>query len=158
MSVHRQCPIHLKHPATLLRDIWFLNAGQADKAATAISFGNELKAGTLQSLHWSMSPVLEWVAGSAVGSLTIVLLPYWKAITEIRIGTVRGTRLAFREAAIKMELSSSPGTALFSPPLYTFSLPRHVKPLQKKRAQWHLMNEQNLPGNHDGNMAFMFVS
>lgn len=41
------------------------------------------------------------------------LLPDWNAITEIRIWTVSATRLPFREAAIKMELSSSSGTAPF---------------------------------------------
>lgn len=33
-----------------------------------ISLGSELKAPTLQSLHWSISPVLEWVAGSTGAS------------------------------------------------------------------------------------------
>lgn len=55
------------------------------------------------------------MAGSGVGSSTTVLLPDWNAITEIRIRTVRGTRLAFRRAAIKMKASGSgTRTALFS--------------------------------------------
>lgn len=45
MPVHTQRLIHLGHSAALLRDnIQPLNAGQAVKAATAISFGSALKA------------------------------------------------------------------------------------------------------------------
>lgn len=39
-----------------------------------ISLGNELKAPTLQCLQWSMSPVLEWVAGSAIANSASALL------------------------------------------------------------------------------------
>lgn len=86
-----------------------------------------------------MSPVLEWAAGSAAGSPAVVLLPDWKAITEIRIGTARGTRLAFREAAIKMEPSGGPGTAP----------PGSVRFLQKK-------SSSGTSNDDEGNMKFQF--
>lgn len=89
-----------------------------------ISIGKELKGPALQSLHWSMTPVLEWGACHATAKNLQSSSLDWKAITVIGIWTVRGTCLAFREASIKIELSSSPGTALLPPPLYTFPSPR----------------------------------
>lgn len=44
------------------------------------------------------------LGGGLVPPPTPVLLPDWEAITQIIIGTVSGTRLASREASIKMEL------------------------------------------------------
>lgn len=44
------------------------------QSGNRISLGNELKTPTLQSLQRSMSPVLEWVAGSAVASTASALL------------------------------------------------------------------------------------
>lgn len=96
---------------------------KADKAAPMSLLAVELKAPALQSLHRSMSPVLE--QGLAVLlPAPLALLPDWNAITEIRIWTVGATRLPFREAAIKMELRCSSGTAPFPPPSDTFSLLR----------------------------------
>lgn len=62
-------------------------------------------------------------------SSMIAPLPDSKSITQIGIRTVKGTCLAFREAAIKMEPSNSRGTSLFLPQLYTsplWRLPRHL--------------------------------
>lgn len=72
-----------------------------------------------------MSPVLVWVAGSSVANSTSA--PPWlesnyKDKNQDSEGTA-GACLPCREVAIKMEWSSSAGTAMFPPQLSKFPQP-----------------------------------
>lgn len=105
----------------------------------------------------SVSPASARAAGSAAGSSTTALLPDWKAITAIRIGTVRETRLAFRKLCNQDGVERQPRDrrCFFSPRSYLFSLPRHVNPLQKKTMKSGTSEVRRQQKNTNENMEFL---
>lgn len=78
------------------------------QSSTQFDVGSGLKDSAPRSLHWSTSSWSGWQLARVSAPPE---LHDWKPITKIRIWTVRGTRLAFTKPRIKLELSSSCGTA-----------------------------------------------